>query len=132
MEPRRQEAIRYWHEPVLGGIGRAVSIAREFIDAHYCDPISGAEIAAVAGLNLPHLMRTFFARMGVPINVYLTTVRLGHARRLLRAGENAATVAVDVGFSDQSHLIRRFREAFGVTPGQYVRDSGARVLTRHE
>lgn len=108
---------------------RAISIAREFIDAHYSDPIGGVEIAAAVGLSLPHLMRAFFARMGVPINVYLNTVRLGHARRLLREGESAATTAVAVGFADQSHLIRRFREAYGVTPGQYVRDSYERVLT---
>jgi AraC-like DNA-binding protein len=29
-------------------------------------------------------------------------------------------VAAEVGFVDQSHLIKRFRSAFGITPGQYV------------
>jgi len=110
-----------------GNENRAVRIAREFIDAHYGDPINGAEIAAMVGLSLPHLMRAFFAQMGVPINIYLTSVRLAHARKLLLAGETAAHVAVSVGFVDQSHLIRRFREAFGVTPGQYVRDSAVRA-----
>lgn len=113
----------------MGNENRAVSIAREFIDANYGDPIDGAEIAALVGLSLPHLMRAFFARMGVPINIYLTSVRLAHARKLLLAGESAANVAVNVGFVDQSHLIRRFREAFGVPPGQYTRDSGVYILT---
>lgn len=107
-----------------GNENRAVCIAREFIDVHYGDPINGAEIAAMVGLSLPHLMRAFVAQMGVPINIYLTSVRLAHARKLLLAGHSAAHVAVSVGFVDQSHLIRRFREAFGVTPGKYVRDSG--------
>lgn len=111
----------------VGNEGRAVSIAREFIEVHYGDPINGAEIAAMVGLSLPHLMRAYFAQMGVPINIYLTSVRLAHARKLLLTGESAANVAVSVGFVDQSHLIRRFREAVGVTPGQYVRDSGVCV-----
>lgn len=106
-----------------GDENKAVAMAREFIHAHYSDPISGNEIAAAVGLSLPHLMRVFFKRLGVPINVYLISVRLGHARRLLRSGQRAAAVATEVGFADQSHLIRRFREAFGVTPGQYVHDS---------
>ena len=106
-----------------GNESGAVAMAREFIHAHYADPISGAEIAAEVGLSLPHLMRVFCASTGVPINVYLNTVRLGHARKRLRAGEPAAGVAAGVGFADQSHLIRRFREAYGVTPGQYIRDS---------
>jgi AraC family chemosensory pili system transcriptional regulator ChpD len=32
-------------------------------------------------------------------------------------------VASQVGFADQSHLIRHFRAAYGVTPGRYARDS---------
>lgn len=107
------------------GESKAVTMARDFIDANYADPIDGSEIAAAVGLSVPHLMRAFFATMGVPMNVYLTSVRLSHARKLLLDGENAASVALQVGFVDQSHLIRRFRNALGVTPGQYVRDSAA-------
>ncbi|OMH30805.1 AraC family transcriptional regulator [Motiliproteus sp. MSK22-1] len=106
-----------------GHENRAVEIAREFIDAHYFEPISGSEVAASVELSLPHLMRSFYAQMGVPINVYLTSVRLSHARKLLLKGKPAAEVALEVGFVDQSHLIRRFKDAFGVTPGQYVRFS---------
>ena len=102
---------------------RTVAIAKDYIQSHYAEPIDGGEIASVVGLSLPHLMRTFSARTGVPINVYLTSVRLQHARRLLLAGQSAAQAALEVGFVDQSHLIRRFREAFGVTPGQYLRES---------
>jgi len=114
----------------LGVENRAVNTARAYIDAYYADPINGAEIATEVGLSLPHLMRVFSAQAGVPINVYLTAVRLTHARRMLCSGEDAAHVAAAVGFSDQSHMIRRFREAFGVTPGQYVRDSGKATLAR--
>ncbi len=102
---------------------RAVKLARDYIHAHYADAIDGSDVAAAAGLSLAHLMRVFQRATNVPINVYLTTVRLMHARSLLLCGQSATDVAVAVGFVDQSHLIRRFRDAFGVTPGRYARDS---------
>jgi quercetin dioxygenase-like cupin family protein len=58
--------------------------------------------------------------LGLPPHGYLTQVRLREARRRLLAGRSPALVAAEVGFVDQSHLIKRFRSAFGMTPGQYV------------
>ena len=50
----------------------------------------------------------------------MTHVRLRTARQLLLAGVPAASVAAAVGYVDQSHLAKRFRGAFGVTPGQFI------------
>jgi hypothetical protein len=47
-----------------------------------------------------------------------TPLRLSEAKRLMLAGEPPAMAAA--GFADQSHLIRKFKEAYGVTPGQYL------------
>jgi AraC-like DNA-binding protein len=52
-------------------------------------------------------------------HAYLNQIRLERARQLLSAGEPSAQVAAATGFVDQSHLTRRFKGAFGVTPGQY-------------
>jgi AraC-like DNA-binding protein len=41
------------------------------------------------------------------------------AKRLLAAGERPAAVAAAVGLADQSHLNKRFRRAFGITPGAF-------------
>jgi AraC-like DNA-binding protein len=46
-------------------------------------------------------------------------VRLARARRLLAEGKPATWVAYECGFSDQSHLIRRFKERYGVAPGVF-------------
>ena len=62
---------------------------------------------------------------GLPPHAYLLQLRLGHAKRLLAAGEAPAAVAAAVGFVDQSHLSRRFKGAFGITPGQYARACAA-------
>ncbi len=71
-------------------------------------------------------MRCFRAATGVTAHSFVTQLRITEARRRLAEGEPAAEVAHDVGFADQSHLIRRFRAALGVTPGQYAHESRKR------
>jgi AraC-like DNA-binding protein len=45
--------------------------------------------------------------------------RVARARTLLRAGTPPADVAAALGFTDQAHLTRVFRDAMGTTPGRY-------------
>jgi AraC-like DNA-binding protein len=50
-------------------------------------------------------------------------VRLARARRLLAEGKSVSWVAYECGFADQSHLNRRFREHYGLTPGAFLEQS---------
>ena len=50
------------------------------------------------------------------------TVRTQAARNLLTTtARTLAEIAVDVGYTDQSHLTKRFREVTGMTPAAYRR-----------
>lgn len=105
-----------------GGMSaREVDRARDHLAAHFSEDLSLAELAALAGLDRFQLLRAFRRRIGLPPHLYQTQLRLRHARRLLLRGERPAMVAAAVGFADQSHLIRKFKAAYGVTPGQYLR-----------
>jgi AraC-like DNA-binding protein len=46
--------------------------------------------------------------------------RLQRARTLIEAGEPLAEIAAATGFTDQSHLNRHFKKAFGLTPGRWA------------
>jgi len=78
-----------------------------------------ADLCAVAGMTGFHLTRAFRTRFGLPPHAYLTRLRLEHARALLARGEALARVSATAGFGDQSHFSRRFRGAYGITPGAY-------------
>lgn len=80
------------------------------------------EGARLAGMSREGFSRRFRKQHGVPPQLFRLSERLNEARRLLRAGEPVAAVAAEAGFSDQSHLGRCFRRAFGVTPGHYRRN----------
>lgn len=61
-----------------------------------------------------HLLRQQFGMSPRGIHLQL---RLNNARNMLLQGKTPATVAMELGFADQSHFGRHFRRAFGVTPG---------------
>lgn len=80
------------------------------------------EIAAGFGRSREGFSRMVRRELGVAPHAFRLLARLNFARQLLRAGDPIAMVAVDAGFSDQSHLTRLFRRTFGTTPGVYWRD----------
>jgi AraC-like DNA-binding protein len=99
---------------------RAVALARDYLAANFAEDLSLAELATLAGVDRFHLLRSFRRCLGLPPHLYQTQLRLRHAKRLLLAGEPPAMAAAAAGFADQSHLIRKFKAAYGITPGQYL------------
>ena len=94
---------------------------RDFIHAHFDEPVQLDTLALIAGNSKTALIDGFKAHYGVPPNRYLIQVRIGEARRLLRQGLDIASVAAAVGFADQSHLTRHFKAILGVTPARYLK-----------
>jgi AraC-like DNA-binding protein len=94
---------------------------REFMHANFSQPITLTMLAEVAGLGRLGALGAFRRELGLPPYEYLTSIRVERARALLLAGEHIAVAARMVGFADQSHLTRRFKRHFGVTPGVLIR-----------
>jgi AraC family transcriptional regulator, chemosensory pili system protein ChpD len=64
------------------------------------------------------LIRMFSTATGFPPLTWQRARRLQKARTMLRNGRSIAGVAMDLGFSDQAHLNRHFKSAFGLSPGK--------------
>lgn len=77
------------------------------------------EAASAYGLSREHYARQFKLQHGVPPQTHRLLQRLNLARERLRTGQAIADVALDTGFTDQSHLSRAFKRTFGVSPGRY-------------
>lgn len=99
---------------------RVAALVRDYLAQHFSENISLADLAALAGVDRFHLLRTFRRSMGLPPHLYQTQLRLRHARQLMLSGDPPARAAAAAGFADQSHLIRKFKAAYGVTPGQFL------------
>jgi AraC-like DNA-binding protein len=116
---KRYADIRF-DERQPGQERKAVQQARCYIDEHFAQGINLAQLAEHVSLSPYYLLRVFRAEVGMPPYAYLESVRIRQAQRLIEAGNPLAEVAVEVGFSSQSHLTQRFKQIIGVTPGQYA------------
>lgn len=100
---------------------RAVAQAKELLGASLAEPPSLEQLAAAVGLSPFHFARVFRRATGLPPHAWLRQRRLEQARALLRAGCAPLEVAMNLGFADQSHLGRQFKQSYGVGPGEYRR-----------
>lgn len=107
-------------EQKMGRERKAVQQARRYIDECFAQGIHLAQLAEHVSLSPYYLLRVFRAEVGMPPYAYLESVRIRQAQRLIEAGKSLAEVAIEVGFSSQSHLTQRFKRIIGVTPGQYA------------
>ncbi|KRC36733.1 MULTISPECIES: AraC family transcriptional regulator [unclassified Lysobacter] len=97
---------------------------QEYIEAHLDEPLSLAELAAVAGYSASHFKALFKQATDVPVHRYVLERRVERARHLLEQGEQPiAEIALAAGFSHPSHMARCLRRALGLSPSQLMHDA---------
>jgi AraC family transcriptional regulator len=99
----------------------------EYVEAHLDRDLSLERLARVAGVSASHLKTLFKRSTGLPVHEYVVQRRVERARTLLqRGGLSAGEVALEAGFSHQSHMARCMRRVLGVTPSTVARGARAR------
>ena len=91
-----------------------------YYHAHYDADIRLQDLAQIAECTEFHLIRLFKQHTGLSPHVLLVQIRLENARHRLENGESIAQAAIGSGFSDQSHLTRKFKLRYGLTPRKYL------------
>jgi AraC-like DNA-binding protein len=92
----------------------------EYLRENLSENVSLDRLARIADLNPYYLHRVFCREVGIPPHRYQTQLRIDRAKILLTKGQPIADIALEVGFSDQSHLTRQFKNLVRFTPGSYV------------
>ena len=94
----------------------------EFIEQHYADPLSVADLASVCCFSEYHFMRFFKKYMGESAMEYVRNVRLAKAAELFEQGaQSSLEVSLSCGFNNLSYFHREFKEKYGMTPGAFQR-----------
>ena len=107
----QEELTEYLHE--------LMPVARH-IEKHFAEPIRMSDMADLVGLSSTHFNRRFRQLFRMTPMQYLRSVRVQAAQNLLTTTSRPLTeIAVAVGYTDQSHLTKRFREVTGITPAAY-------------
>jgi len=107
---------------LLGKEHKAIETAKEYINANWSMGITLSDLAKITGLSRYYFLRLISHKMGMPPHAYLESVRLIHAKRLIKAGLSLNEIAYATGFSEQSDFTNRFKQYLGVTPGQYAKE----------
>ena len=100
---------------------------RDYLRVHLAESVTTAELARLSGLTEWHLIRAFHREFGLPPHAYHMRLRLAAASELLVNGLGVSTAAYECGFADQSHLSRKFKEVYALTPAAWAAAAVARA-----
>jgi AraC family transcriptional regulator len=96
---------------------------RAYIDGNLHRTIHIRDLSAVARRSPAHFSRKFKLAVGESPHAYVVRRRLERACHLMMTGTDPLSeIALSVGFSDQAHLCRLFRQAFGQSPASWRRE----------
>lgn len=99
-----------------------------FMEEHYWQPVTLAEMARVAGLSRMHFAAQFRISTGAKPHEYLLRLRVERAQKLMmESDEPLAQVAFSVGFQTQAHFTTVFRRFAATTPHRWRSEQMART-----
>ena len=105
------------HRPVRN---RLIREAYRYMDAHYCESCTLAQIAESAHVSANHLHTVFLESEGFTPYDYITKKRIEKAKTLiLMEALSMAQIALETGFCSQSHFTAVFKKQTGMTPVRY-------------
>lgn len=98
---------------------RRVARATDLLHSNYARGVDLTALAQTADMSKYHFLRLFKLVHGLTPHTYLQRKRIGVAVRLLESTSlTVREVAVNVGFADDSTLVRQMRRWTRRTPGQ--------------
>ena len=95
---------------------------KDYLDFHYPETIRLDDLAETFYINKFYLTRIFREQFGVSINAYLLSLRITHAKQLLRFTDfTIEKIGIQCGMKDANYFSRMFKKVEGISPGEYRR-----------
>lgn len=111
-----------WHpeDKALPNKRASVLDVKTYIDEHYNEQIVLDELASRSYISKYYLTHSFKDQFGMTINSYLQSVRITHAKQLLRFSDKTLEqISVEIGINDPAYFSRLFKNIEGVSPSVY-------------
>ncbi|WP_431359993.1 AraC family transcriptional regulator [Acinetobacter tandoii] len=86
------------------------------------------QLSKQSGLSRYAIIRLFKSNLGLTPHAYQLNLKINQARMLLRQGKDIIELSYQLGFSDQSHFQRVFKQLTGTTPKFYQKQHRRAIL----
>lgn len=97
-----------------------VKQAQKYISEHYADELALANIAEQSHFHPNYFSSLFKKKTGITIRDYILKTRIEKAKELMEDPEmKLIDIALAVGYQDQAHFNRAFKNFTGISPSQY-------------
>ncbi|MCC3506788.1 MULTISPECIES: AraC family transcriptional regulator [unclassified Microcoleus] len=101
-----------------------LSVVLEYIQAHLGSDLSLDTMADQIGMSRCYFATQFKQSMGIAPHQYVNQQRIAQAKECLRSQKlSISDIAIECGFSNQSHLTKVFKQQTGTTPKSYLQQS---------
>ena len=90
-----------------------------YIHAHLTEEITLETLEREFFVSRHHLIREFRKRTGQTVHRYIIKARLDLCRQYIAQGYSITEVYRMGGFGGYNHFFRAFKQAYGMTPGEY-------------
>jgi AraC family transcriptional regulator len=96
---------------------RRLARVLDYVRTNISSDLSLSELAKTAGLSPSHFKTLFKRTVGMPVHQYVIRQRVEFATELLQRSDTPlADIALQAGFSNQSHMARWMKRLTGGTP----------------
>ena len=103
-----------------GGESRRVAKVKDYISAHYADPLRLEDLAALVGMAPSAFSRFFKRHTTCTLSDYIIDIRLGVAARMLvDTTTSISEICYSCGFNNLSNFNRTFKARRGYTPRDF-------------
>lgn len=106
----------------------------KYISKNVANPLLGAPMVCDEfNMSTTHFSRIFKENLGVNFSVYLATLRITKAKKLLLESDmNLNAIAQEVGYISSQNLLRLFKRYEGVSPSAYRQMAGGRPIDEQD
>lgn len=101
---------------------KAVRKCLSYINTNLFAPLPLETLAEHCCLSKDYLSLIFKKSVGITIPQYIKSERLKESKELLANGMTISETAYTVGFGSDSYFIKCFKEEFGVTPKNFLKN----------
>ncbi|WP_322923239.1 response regulator [Paenibacillus campi] len=110
-----------WRQAGADKYGELIDKAKLYIRQHYGDDqLSLYEVSKQLAVSSSHLSKIFSQETGQTMTDYLTLLRIGKAKELLKMTRHKTfEIAFQVGYKDPHYFSNLFKKITGLTPTEY-------------